>query len=84
LILIVPVDAPDPGAALASSYTKNVRHIARTNTARDGQLDRFQQTAPSPLFFEPRYWDLGMSLLDMPATAAGADQHVGKLYSLRS
>jgi hypothetical protein len=72
----MPVDVPDPRAAPASGYTKDVWHIARAYASGNGQLDRFQQTSAAPLFFEPCYWDFRMSLLDVPATATGADQHV--------
>jgi hypothetical protein len=80
LVVVVPVDVPDPGTTLAGCYTKDVRKIARTDTSSDGELDRFQQTAFAPFFLEPRYWDFRMSLLDVTTTAACADQHVRELY----
>jgi hypothetical protein len=80
LVVVVPIDVPDPGTTLAGCYTNDVRKIARADTSSDGELDRFQQTASAPLFLEPLYGNFRMSFLDMSTTAPGADQHVRELY----
>jgi hypothetical protein len=62
----------------------DIRHIAGAEASAYGQLNAFEQTAFSPLLFQPFCRDCGPSAFDLTTTTALTDKDLSDYFPLRS